>query len=408
MYAPSRSSALVALIALSLLVACPTFDRREFPSHTYPRQIRKTVDVRGIRAIEVRNLVGSVALVGGESDDTLEVTALLTGGAGDSAAAESLSERLGLSTRREGDLLLVEITYPVAQHAVYLDPQAARPGEDELDDEGERIAAEPLRWEGSEIRVVDELESDAVLLYADLRLALPPGIPVRTLQLVGDVDVQSLDAPLRVDLRRGQVHSRRGAAPLEIQLGQGLARVADRSGPVQIEARSAVIEVVRHAGTVRTRTASGFVRLREATGEWHEVETTGGGISLEEVSGSVTARSERGAIEGEYLEAGSMFVAESEEGGISLRGDFANAAEVLIGSRGGEVELVMTALPEMALVAVAEGGLLEVDVPDLRRTRDEPERVEGILGTPEATFRISSEEGSVLIKAAEPPRTGAS
>jgi len=164
-------------------------------------------------------------------------------------------------------------------------------------------------------RVTVRSSGSGLAAWADLTISIPAGREVEVYHGVGGVDIEGVDASLRVDAHSGAVRAR------------------DMSGFLDLDTGSGSIEVTGMQGDLRIDTGSGGVTVAEVTGEALIIDTGSGGVR-----GSSIQVSELG------VDTGS--------GGIRLEG--VSASEILLDTGSGSVELDL--LTDVIALAIDTGS----------------------------------------------------
>ncbi|QAU25105.1 hypothetical protein EO087_14850 [Dyella sp. M7H15-1] len=208
------------LVSLALLLALPLTAAAHECRYTAPRNLHD--DLAGIRGVQIELHSQDMHLTGDGNSKTLDVTGRAC------ASSQSALEHLQLTTRREGDQLIIDVG-----------------------------------GGGFEVRLFG-----VSYAYLDLQMKLPANMPI-------SINTGSGDA---------YVH---GLAQLNAQAGSGDLHIDDISGEVSVTTGSGDVEL-SDVGSLRAGSiGSGDLQARSIHGDAHLGSVGSGDVTLENVGGNV-------------------------------------------------------------------------------------------------------------------------
>ena len=200
-----------------------------------------------------------------------------------------------------------------------------------------------------------------------------------------------------VDVKSGDVHVEGLTADLEARIASGDLIVGKHRGSVRATVKSGDVKVTE-AESLEVQVASGDVNAGRVTGS-AQVRVASGDVSLEEVRGAVQALVQSGDLT--FTANGSDAV-----NGKVLSGDvevrlnaLAPGARVNLEVLAGDLEVELASTIRAALRAEATAGDIDVDLP-LQNPQKSRRRVEGILGSADATIELRVLSGDLSVGAA--------
>ena len=182
----------------------------------------------------------------------------------------------------DGDKILVKL-----DARIYADSDAAA----QAAGQALRVVSES---EDGQLRLVlPQPEDDRTSCEIGVRLAVPPGIPVRIENSFGDISARELKNPLVLSARNGRI------------------TVAGHTGAVQVTDRYSEVTLDEIAGDVQVKGTDAKIHLDKVTG-LVTAEIKNGSLHLTEINGKlIDLKGQYGSIEGENI-TGEVKVAASE------------------------------------------------------------------------------------------------
>jgi hypothetical protein len=226
----------------------------------------------GARALRVSTADSSIRVAGGETEQIL-VHATKTARAATEAAARAFLDEMQVERRRDGDLWIVEATWP-----------KPRPR---------------------------EIESAGV----SFDIQVPRSLFLEGSSSNGSIEAAGVARAL-LHTSNGQITAREIAESLEARTSNGAVCVEGCMGPVQAKTENGRIEIRRAQGQVMARTSNGAVHVEECAGPL-EAKTENGRVEIRSAHDRITAHTSNGAIQIE--DCPGPIEARTSSGGIAIR-----------------------------------------------------------------------------------------
>jgi DUF4097 and DUF4098 domain-containing protein YvlB len=324
---------------------------------------------------------------------TLHALQGLHGGQAESTAQEPMvgGERLTVHNAW-GDVRVVAASGGVLRVKATRRVWAA--GGDEAQRLAESLSVVPRR-RGDEV-VVDVRSLEGRRVRVDLELEVPPGV-ASTLRLAkGDVRVDSVSGPVRVDVIRGDVRvgDLRGAAEISVTSGDVHAESVD--GDLSVDVRSGDVQLAGVAG-VFGRVLSGDVEI-DRCGRL-TLDIIHGDVSIDQVTGDIAVDAKSGDLRVQRVQSQAVRCR-------TLSGDVTVAMTVLavnasvsLETLSGDIRLQLPQDAHASIDAVVGSGEVDCALP-LRSQTGDRRSVRGILNGPGATVTLRATSGDIDIGAA--------
>jgi lia operon protein LiaG len=264
--------------------------------------------------VAIYNLAGRLEVVAGSGPD---VVVRVTRGGADAA-------KLKLESSPIGGRSTLRVIYP-SREIVYSD-RAAGAGRNGLRDRFSsdvRVRADGT-FDGDNGRGGDRVtirgSGPGLEAWADLRVEVPAGRTVEVREAVGDADVRSVEAKLKVVVGSGTVTAATVHGSLDLDTGSGSVTVSDVEGEVGVNTGSGGVDVQRVRGSaVSVNTGSGSVRGGEITSPSLNVVTGSGSIRLTRVSsGRVSLETGSGSVDVELMAKLDELSVDTGSGSVTL------------------------------------------------------------------------------------------
>jgi DUF4097 and DUF4098 domain-containing protein YvlB len=219
------------------------------------------------KEVRLRNLAGKVTVTAAEGTETL-LTATIHAEGETTEEAEELLNSINLKVEEKGDLVKVDIRYPLDKYRTYRYPATKRSGN----------WTSNATYDGERVTVTSRETSKSVTLWVDVDLSLASGVGVHIRELAGGVEVSSVSGGVDIDN------------------GWGDISIADVRGEVNVDTGSGDVDVHRQNGAVSVDTGSGDVTLEGVEGHV-EADTGSGDVGVIDVAGDVWIDTGSGDVE---------------------------------------------------------------------------------------------------------------
>ncbi|HKS06710.1 MAG TPA: DUF4097 family beta strand repeat-containing protein [Gemmatimonadaceae bacterium] len=239
-------------------------------------------------------------------------------------------------------------------------------------------------FRGRQVTVSDR--GDGAEAWADLRILVPAGRDVQITHMVGNVDVNGVDASLFVDVGSSRVTTRDTRGTLNLDGGSGDVTVDGHAGDLSVDVGSGSVRFDRVDGaTISVDAGSGDIRGADLRAQDLSIDTGSGNIDVTAVS----ARRVR-------MDTGS---------GNTRAALLSDATDVDIDTGSGNVTLTLPANFGAQLDVSTGSGGIDSDF-ELRSGRVRRNELHGTIGDGRATVTIETGSGGVSLRrvAAVSPR----
>lgn len=344
-------------VAALFLLAGPAAADRE----AWREQSEKTVQVRGVRTLEVVNARGRVELLPSPDGD-LHITALKVVRRGGREAAQDVARRISVETGAKGDRYVVEVRYP-RRHSVNIsfwdlfraNGVSFPRYEVILTCQVPRGLGVSVRETSGDIRSKD-LAADQVLKSTS-----------------GDIDVESAAGALQLSSTSGDVRASaiRGA---RVRTVSGDVVVRDVSGVLRAATTSGRITVTGARDSLALTSVSGDIRADRAS-RGAAANTSSGDVVLREIAGAVRIGTTSGDVR--------LFVEEPLE-------------SVEAGTSSGKIRLRLDPAVSCALDLRTSSGSINVDLP-MRMNNVTRRSVTGSIRGGRAPVTLRTTSGDITI-----------
>lgn len=166
-----------------------------FAAHpTYTRPIMQTVPAAGLTQVVVQNLVGPIT-VSMATDNQVHLVVLVHSGGADETFAQTLSQQLTFTVKKDGPQLRILGVYPLDHFRDYGYPKM----KSVLGIHG----TDSNIYDGQKVFIRNVSSSRAIELWAEIRLQLPPRLALVIRNTYGDVTLNGGDPGLLQGLPAG-------------------------------------------------------------------------------------------------------------------------------------------------------------------------------------------------------------
>lgn len=231
-------------------------------------------------------------------------------------------------------------------------------------------------FRGRRMQVSDR--GDGIEAWADLRILVPAGRDVQINHMVGNVDVNAVDATMFVDVGSSRVTTRETRGVLNLDSGSGDVTVNGHTGDVSIDVGSGTVRIDRVDGAmISVDAGSGEIRGADLRADELLLDTGSGSIDITAVSATRLR-----------LDTGS---------GNTRAALVSNPSDVNIDTGSGSVTLVLPANFGARLdVSTGSGGISnDFELRDGRVRRNE---LSGTIGDGRGTVTIETGSGGVSLR----------
>ncbi|MEM7048802.1 MAG: DUF4097 family beta strand repeat-containing protein [Acidobacteriota bacterium] len=305
---------LLCVAALAMLNVSCTYDIEagvSGPVATESRTLERTfpADVR------LANLAGTVEIVEGSGSEVRVTAEIHAKGDSDSETQELLEGMDWIEYRTKKGVDLWALSYPVDEHRKFSYP---RKGMGLL-----RYGSSSSYYLGKKVTVTRK-PSGAPVLYAHLTIEVPSGADVGMRNLVGGIEVESLQASHDLDTGSGDVTLADLEGDLMVDTGSGNVSTGSVDGDVGIDTGSGDVEIAAvRGGELEVDTGSGNVQVSSGRVRSVMIDTGSGNIRVEDFdaeemdfdtgSGNITVDSP--------LDWARKVVADTGSGNVTILGD---------------------------------------------------------------------------------------
>ena len=340
------------------------------------RTIDQSFDLRSGDRVEVENLAGSIRVLGGSPQATLEAT--LHG------ESRELLDLLELEIEQRNGVVEVMAHYPVDRHDKYHYPAMSG------------TSRTSTRYQGEKVTLTGRT-SGAVTLWIDFVLHLPDGVGCEVNNAAGDVMLQSVTGPIEIDTGSGDVRISAGRGKASIDTGSGHVDISSHRGDIEADTGSGNIRIRDAVGSVIADTGSGNILLDHVEGGVIDADTGSGEIELHSAHGEIRADTGSGSIVGHDLVTHGRLEVDTGSGGVRLDGDFRGATAIGIDTGSGSIEL-RGDFPGLTLEIDTSSGGITVDLPGFEVRTRERDHLEGRTGDGRVRLKVDTGSGSVTVK----------
>jgi DUF4097 and DUF4098 domain-containing protein YvlB len=312
-----RTSATLLVLALVAATANAQTERKSLSGQT----------------VAIYNLAGKISIEQGTgSDVTVEVT---RGGKDASKLSIAVGELRGANTLR----------------VVYPDDDIVYPKLGYHSNTTERINSDGTwgndRGSGGR-RVRISGDGRGAEAWADLRVLVPAGKHVSVYELVGEQEVNHVNASLRLETGSGSIHTADTKGGLHVEAGSGGIDVRDASGDdISLEAGSGGITANGVTGRMlKLEAGSGSLQGSRLSADELNAEVGSGGIRFDEITttGRVKLEAGSGSIKATFQKTPKSIDVDAGSGGVTLTLPASLSAEIDVetGSGGIDTDFAVT------------------------------------------------------------------
>ena len=327
-----RIQDLMVAAALAATVSLPA------AAQVQTREVHQAFPTAG--ELRIANLAGRLELVRGQGNQVVVDATIHAQG----DSAKETQSLLGMKWVRAEDRHGREewtLSYPVDDYDGFAYP---RPGSKSSEDSWflgwlESKGHTSTTYRGEKIRIYHEKTSSAPILYADLKIALPPGSNVAVRNVVGAVRGGQLEGTLTVDTGSGRVEIASYDGQLTVDTGSGDVTLGSARGETSIDTGSGDVVVRRLVGNGKVDTGSGDVVVEKVSAGRIYIDTGSGDVTVRDGSaGRVIADTGSGDVRVMRVELEEL-EADTGSGDVVIQSSLAQARRISADTGSGDVEI---------------------------------------------------------------------
>lgn len=362
------------------------------------RTFRQSFPLPAAGVLRLGNLAGQVELVNyAGSQVVVEATVHAEAGSG-AETQRLLQEMRWVQSEDPKGREEWALAYPVDRYRAYYYPQPRERAESSfwsLFDNGSSSAV----YRGERVRVYNSRRSSVPMLYADLRIAVPPAASLALRNLVGKIHGGSLAGNLTLDTANGDIRVDSFGGQLRLDTGSGDVLVGVCRGETSIETGSGDVVVHQLVGNAIIDTGSGEVRVdRVAVGKLAVHTGSGDVIVTDGAAGAVNALTGSGKVAILRVESEEL-LAETGSGDVEVVSSLDHTRRLTAKTGSGDVKIYGGAAASFDVTADQGSGDLQVQYGDavLRRGRRHEKVVGARRGDARTTIHIETSSGDCVI-----------
>lgn len=239
--------------------------------------------------------------------------------------------------------------------------------------------------------------------YIDYTIEVPAAFDARVSTTSGDVKITSLGGGVQLFGSSGDVFLKEIGGKVFIELSSGRVEVQNAGNDLYLRMSSGGAIVQDVAGSVSIQGTSGDVDI-DGVGGGANIELSSGDVILKSCRGAVSVTSQSGDIE--ILEAGGPVKARATSGDVTLAVTRMGAAEYVLQTSSGDVEIAFRDPDRYGfLIDVETGsGTIEGDL-DIRLDEVSRKSLKGTVGKGEGRLRVETASGDIRINQKDETRS---
>jgi DUF4097 and DUF4098 domain-containing protein YvlB len=331
------------------------------------RVVRQSFPLAQGQGLRLANLAGRVDLVPGTG--TQVVVEATVHAEGDSAAeTRKLLAGMGwVPSHDNKGRPEMALSYPVESYRSFHFPRPKSQSVDEVPsflrffvDAGHSNTT----YRGERVRVYARRRSGVPTLYADLRIAVPPGAALAVRNVLGSVRGEELSGNVAVDCGSADVRFGAFSGTLAVNTGSGDVRLGAAKGETTVGTGSGDVSVGNLVGNGAIETGSGDVVIEQVAAGKLTVDTGSGSVTVKQGTASrVIAKTGSGNVRLNRVELEDL-VADTGSGDVTLKSSLDKAREVRIQTGSGDVRIHASAQAAFDLDSDQGSGELRVGYSD--------------------------------------------
>ena len=394
----SAAPVITGLLALCLAVAPATAEIKT-------RAVRQAFPA-GTAELRLANLAGRVELVRGQGNQVVVDATVHAEGDSERETQALLQNMKWVRARDRHGNEEWALAYPVKEFDGFAYPrQGVQDGADDLPWFLGWIAKNAggvqTTYRGERVRVHGEKKSDAPVLFANLRIAIPAGSNLAVRNVVGSVKGGQLAGTLTVDTGSGRVDIASHEGRLTVDTGSGDVTLGSVRGETSVDTGSGDVVVRRLVGNGLVDTGSGDVTVEQVSAGRLSIDTGSGDVTVREGAASrILADTGSGAVhilgvELEELEA------DTGSGDVIVRSSLAKARRIVADTGSGDVEIHGGPNASFDIASSHGSGKLRVGYDDANLRRSGSKVVGAKRGNGQTVIRVETGSGDCVISPRE-------
>ncbi len=353
------------------------------------KPLRSTVPATAGTTVVLENLAGRLEVVAGRGTEAV-LTGTTFADAGSNPESQRLLDGVAVEVGGGGNRPTLHVTYPVEREPFRY--RAEKEGSSPWSH-----SSSTVDYQGRRVKVTEGGNSNP-LLYADLKLEVPPGLAVHVTNHLGRVTARGVGGGLEVKTASADVAAHDVEGVLRIRTGSGDLLAAGSAG-LDVSTGSGDVSAERIREVVTIHTGSGDVMLARSDAKTVSVHTGSGDVALDGVAGSLELHTGSGDIEGRGLKEVERLDVETGSGQITLSLDAARLSGGEVEAASGDVALSLSSAPALTLsVSTASGDIDAESLPGTRVTRRTERHLEAEVKGGGAALRIHTASGNVSVR----------
>jgi hypothetical protein len=295
------------------------------------------------------------------------------------------------------------LSYPVDRHRSYFYPQQREGSESSFWSLFDNSSSSTT-YRGERVRIYSGRHSSAPILYADLRIALPPTSDVALRNLVGKIHGGTLEGTLSLDTGSSDVRLDSFSGLLRLDTGSGDVVLGMCRGETVVDTGSGDVVVRQLVGNANIDTGSGDVRIDKLAVGKLKLHTGSGDVTVRDgAAGQLIADTGSGAVRIIRVELEEL-TAGTGSGDVEVTSSLEHTRRLTAKTGSGEVRVNGGPAASFDVTADQGSGELAVEYGDavLRRSRHHDKVVGARRGDGRTTILIETASGDCVIR----PSTG--
>jgi DUF4097 and DUF4098 domain-containing protein YvlB len=355
--------------------------------------------------VRLANLAGHIEVVKGQGASVV-VEATVHAEAGGAAETQRLLQ--GMRWVKSHDKKGREewaLSYPVEKYRSYSYPKPKE--KDTAEDSGlpsflsflnVNIGGQTTTtYLGERVKIYSR-KGSAPMLYADLRITLPPGSNVAVRNAVGKVRGGDLEGTLSIETGSGDVQLASQSGQLGIETGSGDVVVGSARGETKISTGSGDVVVRRFVGNGSVDTGSGNVTVQKVSAGKLTLDTGSGDVTLQDgEAGRVVAKTGSGGVKVLSVELEDL-TAETGSGDVTVLSSLARTRRLSAETGSGNVDIKAGPDASFNVVSTQGSGDLNVGYADAVLRKSGHKVVGAKRGNGHTEIRVETGSGDCTIR----------
>jgi len=352
----------------------------------------------GTAELRLANLAGRIELVRGQGSEVVVEATVFADGDGEAETQRLLQGMKWVKSHDREGRPEWALSYPVDKVRSFHYP---RPGGDD-----ESVPAflsfldnsqTTTTYRGEKVRIYAKKRGSAPTLYANLRIALPPGGNLAVRNAVGRVRGGDLEGSLTIDTGSGDVQLASHAGRLVVDTGSGNVVVGSAKGETSIDTGSGDVVVRRLVGNGSMDTGSGNVIVENVSAGKLSIDTGSGDVSVRQgVAARVMAETGSGNVQVVGVELEEL-EADTGSGDVTVHSSLARAKRITAETGSGNVHIKGGADASFDIESHQGSGELSVGYADATLRKSGRKVVGAKRGGGQTVIRVETGSGDCVI-----------